>query len=133
MQPVLWEIDVYNYDENLDLLIQCKDNITNALKKENALISVSDTLVSKIMLGVFANVPAFDTFFKKSNIGVKKFDANSLLIIKDYYNSHKSDFDSFHIPTINFSGQNTDNEYTIAKLVDMYGFIDGKMEHNRIL
>ena len=58
MNPKLWEIDVADYDEeNISLLLDCKQQIINALGKEN---KPSDTLVTKIMLGVFANIPAFD-------------------------------------------------------------------------
>ncbi len=64
MNPKLWEIDVPNYnDENISLLLNCKQNIIDALGKEN---KPSDTLVTKIMLGVFANIPAFDKYFRKS-------------------------------------------------------------------
>jgi hypothetical protein len=120
-----WEIDVINYDKsNVKDLIDCKEEIIDALGRSNA--KTWDTLVSKIMLGVFGNVPAFDTFFKKSRIGVKSFNEQSLHKIQEFYRSNKSDFDSCNISTLDFSGVKTDNKYTIAKLIDMYGFIDGQ-------
>ena len=51
MDSKLWEIDVNNYtDENIEFLLNCKDDIVKALGKKN---NPSDTLVTKIMLGVF--------------------------------------------------------------------------------
>ncbi len=124
MEPELWEIDVDNYNENnVDLLIERRNDIFEVLKTER---NPTETLLSKIMLGVFGNVPAFDTYFKASNIEARSFSKKSLLKIQECYISHKSDFDSFNINTINFSGHKTDNKYTIAKLIDMYGFIDGQ-------
>lgn len=125
MESELWEIDINNYnDENIELLCSRKKDIINALGSENAV--TWDTLVSKIMLGVFANVPAFDTYFQKSRIGAKSFNEKSLNAIQEFYRSHKADFDSLYIYTLNFSGEKTTNKYTIAKLIDMYGFIDGQ-------
>lgn len=124
MEPSLWEIDVDNYyDENINWLIEIKKDLCETLKTERI---PTETLISKIMLGVFGNVPAFDTYFKASCIGTRKFDVNSLFKIQEFYNANKSDFDSFNIKTIDFKGQNTNKKYTIAKLIDMYGFIDGQ-------
>ena len=124
MEPELWEIDVDNYNENnVYLLINRRDDIRDAFKTER---NPTETLLSKIMLGVFGNVPAFDTYFKASGIGVKKFNDNSLFEIQNFYKSHQSDFDSLNFKTIDFSGNKTDNKYTVAKLIDMYGFIDGQ-------
>ena len=112
MDPKLWEIDVNNYTEkNIQMLLNCKDDIIQALGEEN---NPTDTLVTKIMLGVFGNVPAFDTYFKASGIGVKKFNDNSLFEIQNFYKSHQSDFDSLNFKTIDFSGNKTDNKYTIC-------------------
>lgn len=124
MEPDLWEIDVDNYNENnIDLLIKKRDDIFEVLKTER---NPTETLLSKIMLGVFGNVPAFDTYFKASSIEAKGFNKKSLSKIQDFYKSHRSELDSFNIKTINFSGEETANKYTIAKLIDMYGFIDGQ-------
>jgi len=64
INPKLWEIDVDNYTyENIQLLLGSKQVIIDALGEKN---NPSDTLVTKIMLGVFANVPAFDQYVRKS-------------------------------------------------------------------
>ena len=64
MEPELWEIDVHNYnDENVNLLIKRKKDIIGALKTTKK--APTETLLSKIMLGVFGNVPAFDNTYHK--------------------------------------------------------------------
>ena len=124
MNPSLWEIDVADYnEENISLMLDCKQQIINALGEEN---KPSDTLVTKIMLGVFANIPAFDQYFRK---GLKVYSVNkqALLKIKEFYLENKKDFDSFKIHTFDFlTSKETKNIYTKAKLIDMCGFMDGQ-------
>ena len=124
MDSRLWEIDVDNYnDENISILLDCKQQIINSLGEKN---NPSDTLITKIMLGVFANVPAFDTYFRKS-LKVHSFNKKSLLKIKDFYEDNKSGFDSYQIHTFDFlSSKESDIIYTKAKLIDMCGFMDGQ-------
>ena len=124
MDSRLWEIDVDNYnDENISILLDCKQQIIDSLGEKN---NPSDTLITKIMLGVFANVPAFDTYFRKS-LKVHSFNKKSLLKIKDFYEDNKSVFDSYQIHTFDFlSSKESDIVYTKAKLIDMCGFMDGQ-------
>jgi len=124
MNPKLWEIDVDNYnEENIDLLLNCKRQIVGILGKEN---KPSDTLVTKIMLGVFANIPAYDQYFRKS-LKLHSVNRKSLLKIKRFYDENKEIFDSFKIHTFDFlTSQETDIIYTKAKLIDMCGFMDGQ-------
>lgn len=126
MNPKLWEIDVADYnDENIPLLLECKEQIINALGREEN--HPSDILVTKIMLGVFANIPAFDQYFRKS-MKVYSVNENSLLKIKKFYLENKDVFDSFEpVHTFDFLTSNeTNNIYTKAKLIDMCGFMDGQ-------
>lgn len=121
MDPILWEIDVDSYNEkNIDILMDCKNKIINALGRENA--KTWETLVSKIMLGVFANVPAFDTYFCRS-MKVYSLNKSSLLKLKEFYDMNKESFDTINIHTYDFLGGETDITYTKAKLLDMYGFM----------
>ena len=128
MSPVLWEIDVDKYsDENINLLLDCKNQIVESLGRENR---PSDTLVTKIMLGVFSNVPAFDQFFTKSmkrnGFKVHSLNLRSLREIKRFYDAYEAEIDSFEVFTLDFlTGKETNVVYTKAKLVDMCGFIDG--------
>lgn len=63
MNPKSWKIDVDNYnEENIALILDCKQQIIQALGKEN---KPSDTLITKIMLGVFANIPHMINILEK--------------------------------------------------------------------
>jgi hypothetical protein len=120
----LWEIDIDDYtDENIGLLLDCKRQIIDALGRKN---KPSDTLITKIMLGVYANVPAFDQYFRKS-LKVHTFNKKALLKIRGFCREYKEEFDSIKICTLDFStGKETDVHYTKAKLIDMYGFMKGQ-------
>ena len=122
--PKLWEIDVDSYtSENIQLLLGSKQMIVEALGENN---NPSDTLVTKIMLGVFANVPAFDQFVRTS-LKTYKLDENSLIKIHDFYEEHKPRIDNKIIYSFDFlTGKDTNILYTKAKLVDMCCFIDGQ-------
>jgi hypothetical protein len=108
----------------MDILLDCKQQIITSLEKEKR---PTDTLVTKIMLGVFANVPAFDTYFKKS-LNVTSMNKKSLQHIKEFYLDNQADFDSYKIiHTYDFvTAKETKYVYTKAKLIDMYGFADGQ-------
>ena len=125
MDPKLWEIDVDSYDiENIKLLLNCKAEIIEALGKE---FNPSDTLITKVMLGVFGNVPAFDKYFSGS-FHVYKLNKKSLKIIRKFYEQNKTSIDLYKIPTFDFLTSNeTDVIYTKAKLIDMCGFVEGKL------
>jgi hypothetical protein len=62
----IWNIDIENYNEdNLEILLDYGEKIDEALSsRDNE--NVTDTLKTKIMLGVFGNVPALDTYNKKA-------------------------------------------------------------------
>lgn len=57
-ENIAWEIDVQKYtDENINLLVDIYTNIRKIIKRQ---INPSIVLITKIMLGVFGSVPAFD-------------------------------------------------------------------------
>ena len=59
----IWTIDADSYDaENIAMLLACKEMIVESLGSHH---KPSDTLVTKILLGVFGNVPGFDRFFRE--------------------------------------------------------------------
>lgn len=135
----LWDIDIDNYDETkVKLLIGFRDELAEILIDQSSLAEVvgpvtpSDTLTSKIMLGVFGNVPAYDTFFVnwiKSVPEIKPqiFNEKSLLSIKKYYDKYlKESMQSIQVKTIDFTEEQKSNiHYTQTKLVDIYGFSKG--------
>lgn len=92
-------------------------------------INVTDTLASKILLGVYGNVPAYDRYFKEalSLFGIRtSFDEESLLQLVEFYKKHFSEFDSFR------SNYRTDDYYyPPMKLIDMFFFQVGLMLDNQ--
>ena len=88
----------------------------------------SDTLVTKIMLGVFGNIPAFDTYFCK---GLRVWDGQREEACsgwQSFYDCHKAVIDECAntIHTLDFvTGEDTTRHYTKAKIVDMVGFMEG--------
>jgi len=123
--PSFWEIDVHSYSpENIQRLLDFKREIVSLREHKGA----SDTLVTKIMLGVFGNVPAFDTYFSKG-FGYGKFEKVSLERVADFYRDNTQIIDESRsvTRTIDFNtGQETPRLYTRAKIVDMVFFIEGE-------
>jgi hypothetical protein len=125
MPKVCWEIDLDAYsDKTISLLLEIYKHISGSLGKDDEY--ASPTLVTKIMLGVFGNVPALDDNFCKG-FGFSKYFSRPLLQkISDFYQTNEEEFDKHRIKTIDFStGIETDRYYTKAKLIDMVGFIEG--------
>jgi hypothetical protein len=122
----LWKIDVPYSDEDIQLLLRAGETFCEALDNK-----ASDTLVTKIMLGVFGNVPAFDDFVK-TGFGIKHFknalDGACLKRVTAFYEQNKAEIDGYRpIYTFDFrAGQDTQRRYTKAKLVDMVGWIEGR-------
>lgn len=116
----LWEIDAHCYTEpHIQQLIEMKHSLCQKYP------GMSDTLASKIMLGVFGNVPAFDKNFKKG-FKVATFGPKALRKIAAYYNENSLVIDKYLIPTLDFvSGKPTARNYTRAKVIDMAFFIEG--------
>jgi hypothetical protein len=126
----IWEIDADRYDgPNIRSLLDLAHKIRNALPG----ISVTDTLLTKIMLGVFGSVPAFDDNFaegcKAEGLGlVKTFDVEALQKIVDFYrrNAAVIDSDKYRVRTLDFDGGYTLRRYTRAKVIDMALFTEGE-------
>lgn len=146
MEKIRWEIDVGEYnEENIDILIRCFNDIKSSLKGEG--FKVSQTLTTKIMLGVFGSVPAFDTFFCKG-IKTYTFNAKSLEKIQSIYYDHQEDIKNAiknynlktrekaddKIFTYNFlTEKESEIFYTNAKIVDMIWWIEGFKIYNKII
>ncbi|MCI6800098.1 MAG: hypothetical protein MR891_00450, partial [Bacteroidales bacterium] len=106
----------------------CKGNPITPLKNP------SRTLVTKIMMGVFGIVPAFDTFFSDvfdrlypdKGFRSGNFSHDCLDAIYNFYLQNKQQLDSIKIPVIDFDGKPIEGMYyKKAKLIDMYGFTKG--------
>ena len=128
MDPAVWGIDAHCYtEENLAKLLKCRKTIGEAFGDENR---ASDTLVTKVMLGVFGNVPAFDTFVCRALselLGVRSFGRRSLRALGNFYETHRDVIERHRVPTLAFAtGQDTSRRYTRAKVMDMAFFIKGQ-------
>lgn len=118
----LWDLDLDRYDdEGIDLVYRTALEIRRALRPTEA----SDILVTKVMLGVFGCVPAFDTYFKKG-FGVSYLSKGTLRRVGDFYRRNAKVIDRLRQPTLDFTtGEPTTRLYTRAKVVDMAFFIQG--------
>jgi hypothetical protein len=118
----LWDIDVHCYTaESIEFILEFRSKVIKAFQPN----SPSDILVTKIMLGVFGNVPAFDTNFKTGS-GLSTFGRRSLKQVARFYSDHRETIDKYRVPTLDFkSGGPTHRCYTRAKVIDMIFFIEG--------
>jgi len=129
----LWEIDADCYDEpNIQRLVDLAAKIRGALPD----ISVTETLKTKIMLGVFGSVPAFDETVSegcKAEGMVGTFGKRALRKIAAFYrrNAAVINDDKYRVPTFDFSGGHTEWRYTRAKVIDMALSIEGEKRLER--
>ncbi len=132
----IWLLDVDKYsDENLDTLI----NIYNEVKKclihnDNADL----TLITKVLLGVFGFIPAFDSNFcdsfrviSEGKCGFRRVNKKSLTVIREFYLVNHEVIDKLSAETFTtdfLTGEKTKINYPKAKIIDMYGFSLKKAE-----
>jgi hypothetical protein len=129
----IWNIDVDNYnEENINKICEVYNGI-----RDNIIVNRNShlILVTKIMLGVFGFVPAFDNYFGKTfrsiftgACGFRSLNSKSLNCIHQFYKDNRDEIDELTAETFvtDFSnGQKTDIHYTKGKIIDMYGFTKG--------
>ena len=134
---LVWNIDIDKYStENIIVLINCYNDIKLELEKLG--IKSHVILITKIMLGILGNVPAYDQYFSKgfSNISLDlsksnsfyAFNESSLKLLSEFYLVYKEVIDSKaeKIKIIDFSGKTTKMHYPKAKIIDMIGFKRGE-------
>ncbi|THE11873.1 hypothetical protein E1I69_13380 [Bacillus timonensis] len=118
--------------EGIDELIRdtknaYQDNIYE-INGERTIINVTDTLASKILLGVYGNVPAYDRYFKEAlaMFGIRiQFNQSGLRELIDFYNHNIEEFEASKAI---FSNDGID--YTPMKLIDMFFWQVGFMRDN---
>lgn len=117
----VWQTDVHLYDDE-----SCRDIFNTSQALRLALSNrASDILVTKIMLGTFGCVPAFDTYFKKG-FGVWQFSPEVLGEIREFYERHAEAIERGRVHTLDLgTGRPTHRQYTRAKVIDMIFFIQG--------
>lgn len=118
---VAWDIDADTYsDERRRLLLDTASRIRAALDE-----GATDTLITKIMLGVFGSVPAYDANFRRG-FGAHQLDQNSLIRVGAFYQANSEVIERNRVLTIDFdSGTETHRKYPRAKVIDMIFFIEG--------
>jgi hypothetical protein len=123
----IWEADADDYgDPVCDELLHCADRLRQALPHP-----ASDTLVTKIMLGVFGCVPAFDTYFVAGS-GLRTFNRRSLFELGRFYRTHRQVIERNRIKTLDFAtGQLTARRYSRAKVIDMIFFTEGSHQTDK--
>lgn len=129
-----WDIDADGYTpENIRCLLDFKERLSDPHDRDWGV--ATETLVTKIMLGVFGNVPAFDTYFRKGlgrefkERGCRTFGEKSLAAIGGFYIRNKDVIEKHRskMPTIDFNtGQKTPLLYSRAKVIDMIFFTEGE-------
>jgi hypothetical protein len=126
----VWTIDVDNYtEENIQTIIK----IYQEIKKRLILKGNTDLIITtKILLGVFGFIPAFDKYFCDSfrdiadkHCRFRKVDETSLKFIYSFYKENKQSIDHLSAETFTtdfLTGKETKINYPKAKIIDMYGF-----------
>ena len=130
-----WEIQPSEYVCKSDFIMHMYNDISEKVIEDN---NRGIVLITKIMLGVFGIVPAFDEYFCKcfKNINPSKsrfasFNKDSLEVINQFYIENQKEIDSLsnQIATKDFNDPTISPfNYPRAKIIDMYGFVVGTSE-----
>jgi len=126
----VWSIDADSYtEENVQKIIEIYCEIKNRLDVDTR---THRTLVTKVLLGVFGFVPAFDEYFTQTFRDIsgeecrfRTVNDNSLRVIKDFYEANRTTIDRWSDETFTtdfLTGGPTRTNYPKAKIIDMYGF-----------
>jgi hypothetical protein len=126
----VWEVDAHCYSGAV-----CRRLVGTARDIQEALHYTDGawptrTLATKIMLGVFGNVPAFDS---RVVAGLRKtrrtgrFGIRALQDIGRFYDEHYEVIEQYREYTLDFTtGQPTQRRYTRAKVIDEIFYIEGR-------
>ena len=134
LEKSVWKIDLDRYTaENMELILGIYEELIETLDVGG---KAHRTLVTKIMLGVFGFIPAFDQYFKdafgrifKGECAFNTVSKMSLGCLSEFYEANRSEINkiSGRTRTYDFeTGKKTKLKYPKAKIVDMYGFMTGK-------
>jgi hypothetical protein len=104
----IWQIDANEYTaEACEVLAKTASDIQQALAFPNGKWP-SPTLATKIMLGVFGNVPAFDSRVRRGlrdSDMTRRFGPRALGNIGLFYHAHREVIDRHRDPTLDFGSQ----------------------------
>jgi len=142
-----WDIDVDNYEENMETILDIAETIQDYIEKGMD-VSATAMLLTKVLFGVFGFVPAFDLQFQNTmfQVGTGKVNYfrdssesfNRNLFSKKLnwigeiyaYKPNRRKIDAIYeakdrFKTLVFQdGESI--RYTRAKIIDMYGFYRNK-------
>ncbi len=126
----LWEFN-FNSDNKeieifLNLLFDKEIGLINSIKASYSNGYPTDTLATKIIMGIFGCIPAYDRFFIKGlwyanslnnskTLFIQNLSKNSMKKIIDFYLTNFNEWNNIDI----FS-QDTTHRYPQMKLIDMY-------------
>lgn len=134
LDKTFWTIDVDNYtEENIETII----NIYKEIRERLILKGNTDlTLITKVLLGVFGFIPAFDSYFcdtfrviSNGQCGFRRVNKISLGFIHNFYQENKQSIDNLSAKTFTtdfLTEGKTNINYPRAKIIDMYGFFAGQ-------
>jgi hypothetical protein len=130
----VWLIDVDNYcDDNMKIIVNIYKEIKIRLIPNG---NTDLTLITKVLLGVFGFIPAFDTYFcdtfralSNGQCGFRRVNKISLSYIHNFYQENNYSIDNLSAKTFTtdfLTGGKTKINYPKAKIIDMYGFNSGQ-------
>lgn len=116
----LFNINKTNFEHHLPLITSAYSDIEkfyNCLKSNNKQFRASETLITKIMLGVYGCVPAYDRFLCEGlkHYGIQRSGTNKFKSLNDWLSKNR-DF----VSDVLAYGKANFNNYPFMKLVDMY-------------
>jgi len=130
LDKTVWNIDVDKYDDkNIEIIIDIYKEIRKRLIPNG---NTDLTLVTKVLLGVFGFIPAFDNYFCNTfriifdgQCGFRRVNKASLNFIQNFYQENRASIENLSANTFTtdfLSGKKTKINYPKAKIIDMYGF-----------
>ena len=134
----VWEIDVDTYtDQNIQRIISIYGELKDVLI-DNA--NADLTLITKVLLGVFGFVPAFDNYFSETfrqisngQCGFIRVNTKSLSFIRSFYEANQVTIDNLSNSTFTTdfrTEKKTAITYPKVKIIDMYGFMVSQTASN---
>ncbi|WP_417332580.1 hypothetical protein [Halarcobacter sp.] len=110
----LFRIENFNEIKCLEKLI--RESYSKALPNTKNNKNISDTLITKIILGIYGCIPAYDRYFilglKETKREYYKYSEKSFDELEEFYILNKNEFDKFN--------KEQTLEYPKMKLLDMY-------------
>jgi hypothetical protein len=103
-----------------DIYIPIRESVYRSLGKAEPESLITDTLITKILMGTSGCVPAFDEYFikgRKNIINPREYNPESILAISRFYMKHESDFENLRIELSDRGVQ-----YPQMKIIDMCFF-----------